>query len=356
MSVTAGGPGGAPEGFEPVGVGVVGAGRPNIATQNHLPAIAASSLLRLVAVCDRLPGVEEYARQYRVRAYRQYEELLADPAVEMVQVATPDWLHAEQAIQALEAGKHVLVQKPMCCSLEEVAAMRAARDRSGRHLQVVQNTRRRYRARALYRLLQEGAIGKLLHLEEVSVSRRFPLREMDTPYYTSGTGSVWLHNGMHMLDTAALYAGAAPVRVQAVANRNPEGRAEYLGAAENLVAARVDFANGVTGAFTVNTTQTRDDLARHSLSRYIGLEGELYSGPGAEGLMLTRVDEETRIVEVREPQPEEDVEQSFRSAFEDFARTIRDGAVREPALELSCAVMECLLCALASAREMGWRR
>ena len=342
-------------GFESVGVGVVGAGRPNIATQNHLPAIRASEMLRLVAICDPLPGVEEYARQYGARAYRQYEDLLADPEVEMVQVATPDWLHAEQAIEALEAGKHVLVQKPMCTSLAEVAAMRAARERTGRHLQVVQNTRRRHRARAIHRLLQEGAVGRLVHLEEVSVGRRFPLRDMGSPYCTAQAGSVWLHNGMHVLDTAALYAGAAPVRVRAVANRNPEGQPEYLGAAENLVAARVDFANGVTGAFTSNTTQTRDDLARHSLSRYIGLEGELYSGPGVEGLVLTRVDEEPRPVDLEEPSLEEDVEQSFRTAFEDFARTIRDGEAREPALELSCAVMECLLSGLASAAEMGWR-
>ena len=340
--------------FEPVRVGVVGAGRPNIATQNHLPAIRSSRMLRLAAVCDRRPEVEEYGRQYGARSYRQYEDMLADPEVEMVQVATPDWLHAEQSIQALEAGKHVLVQKPLCCSIDEMAAMRAARNRSGRHLQVVQNTRRRHRSRAVHRLLREGAVGQLVHLEEVSVGRRFPLAEQETPYYTTGIGSVWLHNGMHVLDTAALYAGAAPAAAWAVANRNPDGPAEYLGAAENLVAARVEFANGVTGAFTSNTTQTGDGLARHSLSRYIGLEGELYSGPGVEGTVLTRVDEEPRVVDLGGRPPEIDVEESFRTAFEDFARTIRDGQVREPSLELSCAVMECLLTGLESAATMGW--
>lgn len=340
--------------FEPVGVGVLGAGRPNIATQNHLPAIRSSRFLRLAAVCDRLDGVESYGHQFGVPAYRRYDDMLADPAVEMVQVATPDWLHAEQSIRALEAGKHVLVQKPLCCSMAEMAAMRSARDRTGRHLQVVQNTRRRYRARAILQLLTEGAVGQLVHIEEVSVGRRFPLGETETPYYTTGIGSVWLHNGMHMLDTAAMHAKAAPVSVQALANRNPEGPSQYLGAAENLVAARVAFANGVTGAFTSNTTQTSDGLPRHALSRYIGSEGELYSGPGAEGTVLTRVDEEPRIVDLAGPPPERDVEDSFRTAFEDFARTIRDGQVREPSLELSCAVMEGLLTGLKSAAAMGW--
>ncbi|MFH1567163.1 MAG: Gfo/Idh/MocA family oxidoreductase [Gemmatimonadota bacterium] len=341
--------------FEPVRVGVVGAGRPNVATQNHLPAIRASGLLRLVAVCDRLPGVEEYGRQYGARVHREYEALLADPEVEMVQVATPDWLHADQAIQALEAGKDVLVQKPLCTSRQELAALRRARQRTGRHLQVAQNTRRRHRPQALCRLLEAGAVGRLVHLEEASVGRRFPLRDAGSPYYTTGVGSVWLHNGMHLLDTAAMLAGAPPVRAWSVANRNPEGAPEYLGVAENLVAAQVDFANGVTGAFTVNTAMMRDDLPRFSRARYIGTEGELYTGSEAEGLTLYRAGEEPRPVELDEPPADEDVADSFRTAFEDFARTMRDGRVREPTYELSAAVMEALFQGLESAAVMGWQ-
>ena len=338
----------------PVNVAVLGAGRPNVAAQNHLPAIAASPLLRLVALGDRLPGVTAYAAQYGVKAYQEYDDLLADPEVEVVQVATPDWCHAEHTIRALEAGKHVQVQKPLCTSPDEVRVIREARERTGRQVQVVLNTRRRQVARLLKGLLDEDAIGQLVHVEQVHVGRRYPLRDRESPYYTTQAGSVWLHNGMHVLDTAAMYAGSAPVSVQGIVNRNPEGEAELLGAAENFVLAHIDFANGVTGTFEHNTMMTSADLPATGYTRLLGTEGEIYTGRGVDGVAVWRADgEETRVLQPEVQAPEDDVEDSFRTAFEDFARTVRDGREREPSFELSCRVMEVLFEALVSAEGMA---
>jgi len=335
-------------------VAVLGAGRPNVATQNHLPAIEASPLLRLVALGDRLPGVGEYAARYGAKAYQEYDELLADPEVEVVQVATPDWCHAEHTIRALEAGKHVQVQKPLCTSPAEVQAMREARDRTGRHVGVVLNTRRRHAARFLKGLLDEGAIGQLVHIDQMHVGRRYPLADSESQYYRTQAGSVWLHNGMHVLDTAAMYAGAAPVSAQAITNRNAEGETELLGVAENFVLAHIDFANGVTGTLEHNTMMTSSELPSTGFTRLIGTEGEIYSGRGVEGVALKRADEEeTRVLRPEAPATDDDVEDSFRTAFEDFARTVRDGQEREPSYELSCRVMEVLFEALDSAEDMA---
>ena len=332
--------------FEPVRVAVLGAGRPNVATQNHLPAIVESEFLELVGVGDVLEGVEEYAEQYGVKAYREYGEMLDDPEVEVVQVATPDWCHAEQVVQGLEAGKHVQVQKPLCASLGEIEVMREAQRRTKGHLGVVLNTRRLHRSRFLKELLEEGVIGELVHIDQVHVGRRFPLRDFGSRYYTMQAGSVWLHNGMHVLDTAAMYAAAAPVGVQGVSNRNPEGEAELLGSAENFVRAMVEFGNGLTGNFEHNTMMTSGELPSFGFVRFVGTEGEIYSGRGIEGVAVRRRGEEERVLEPGGPEPAADVQASFRMAFEEFARTVRDGEEREPGFELSCRVMEILFRAL----------
>lgn len=328
---------------EPVRVAVLGAGRPNVATQNHLPAIVESELLELVGVGDVLEGVEEYAEQYGVKAYREYGEMLEDAEVEVVQVATPDWCHAEQVVEGLEGGKHVQVQKPLCSNLGEIEMMRVAQRRTGKHLGVVLNTRRLHRSRFLKGLLEEGTIGELVHIDQVHVGRRFPLRDFESRYYTTRTGSVWLHNGMHVLDTAAMYVGAAPVGVQGVSNRNPEGEGELLGEAENFVRAMVEFGNGVTGNFEHNTMMTSGELPSFGFTRFVGKEGEIYAGRGVEGVAIRRRGEEERILDPEGPEPAADVQTSFRVAFEEFARTVRDGVEREPSFELSCRVMEILL-------------
>ena len=338
--------------FKPVKTAVIGAGGRNIATQCHLPATRASEIVELVALCDISPEVEKYAAEYGVDAYQDYDAMLQDPDIEMVQVVTPDWCHPEHAIKALEAGKHVLVQKPMCTSFEEIEQLKAVRERTGLHLQVVQSERRRRITVLIKELLKQGVIGELRHFESVTIGRRWPQRNPESLYLTTQLGSAWRHNGMHNLDLAAMYVGAPPVAVQAITNRNPEGEPEYLGVAENFVLAKVDFANGVTGSFEMNTMLTREELPVSTFTRLVGTEGEIYSGRDVEGIVIKRRDQE-EIQRVEAPPIDaEDSEQSFRSLIEDFARTIRDGQIREPMFELSCSIMEILLRALESSQQM----
>jgi predicted dehydrogenase len=73
--------------------GILGAGQANIATNNQLPATLAAENIELVALCDINPAVNDYARQHGVKAYTDYGAMLADPEIEMIQIATPDWLH-----------------------------------------------------------------------------------------------------------------------------------------------------------------------------------------------------------------------------------------------------------------------
>lgn len=118
-----------------IGIGLIGTGR--IAQAAHLPAIAKADGCRLVAVCDPSPMlVHVIARRYGVDAFLSAEELLAHPLVEAVIVAVPDRLHLPVGRQALRAGKHVLIEKPLAGSVGEAQQLAAAVAKSGLILQV----------------------------------------------------------------------------------------------------------------------------------------------------------------------------------------------------------------------------
>lgn len=117
-------------------VGVLGCGP--IAQFAHLESCAKARNAELHAICDVADDlVERMTAMHQPRkAYRDYDRMLADPEIEAVIVAVGDAFHVPAAIRALEAGKHVLVEKPLGCSVEEVEALGAMVRRSGRVLQV----------------------------------------------------------------------------------------------------------------------------------------------------------------------------------------------------------------------------
>src|SRR6478672_7232549 len=96
-----------------------------------IPGAHASPKVDLAAVASRdLARAEEYAREWEIPvAYGSYEELLADPSIEAVYISLPNTLHCEWSIKAVEAGKHVLCEKPLSRHPEEVEASFAAAER-----------------------------------------------------------------------------------------------------------------------------------------------------------------------------------------------------------------------------------
>jgi scyllo-inositol 2-dehydrogenase (NADP+) len=121
-------------------VGFVGLGR---VLDFHLPALAESSdRFRLAAVTDLSERRrDEVAAEHGVGAYPSYEALLAEPSVDIVVVTTPPTFHPEHAIQALESGKHVIVEKPMALRAADARRMVEAAERAERMLVVNHNHR-----------------------------------------------------------------------------------------------------------------------------------------------------------------------------------------------------------------------
>jgi len=121
--------------MRPLGIGMIGAGAISNA---HLPAVASSDKTRLICVADINEDLAaQKADQYGAsRHVTDYSDLLAIEEVEAVIIGIPAGLHAQVAVDACEAGKHVMVEKPMARTLQECDAMIAAADRAGKVLQV----------------------------------------------------------------------------------------------------------------------------------------------------------------------------------------------------------------------------
>ncbi|WP_078548569.1 Gfo/Idh/MocA family protein [Litchfieldia alkalitelluris] len=141
-------------------VGVVGCG--SIAQHRHLPEYAFNPNVEIVAVCDsNEERVKMVAEKYSVKAYTKYQELLSSGEVDAVSVCTPNYLHAPISIAALEAGVHVLCEKPMATSNEEADAMIAAAEKSGKKLMIAHNQRFVKSHQKARQLIESGEIGKI---------------------------------------------------------------------------------------------------------------------------------------------------------------------------------------------------
>jgi D-xylose 1-dehydrogenase (NADP+, D-xylono-1,5-lactone-forming) len=128
-----------------------------------IPGAQASEKVELLGVASREGSrAEEYAQRWQIpRAYGSYEELLADPEVEAVYISLPNTLHCEWSIRALEAGKHVLCEKPLSRRVGEVEASFNAAERAGRLLSEGFMYRHNPQTARLSALVAAGAIGEL---------------------------------------------------------------------------------------------------------------------------------------------------------------------------------------------------
>jgi D-xylose 1-dehydrogenase (NADP+, D-xylono-1,5-lactone-forming) len=128
-----------------------------------IPGAHASERVDLVAVARRdQERAETYAQQWEIaQGYGSYEELLADDAIEAVYISLPNSLHSEWSIKAVEAGKHVLCEKPMSRRVADVEAAFDAAERAGRFLMEAFMYRHHPQAKRLTQLLAAGTIGEL---------------------------------------------------------------------------------------------------------------------------------------------------------------------------------------------------
>src|SRR5574340_596288 len=178
-----------------------------------IPALRASKRNRLTTVASRhLEVAQRYAKEWRIpRAHGSYEALLADPDVDVIYVPLPNALHAEWSIKALEAGKHVLCEKPLALSVADADAMAAAARASGRVLAEAFMYLHHPQTRRVKELVDSGKLGRL---QLIKGAFTFVLKRAGDVRLKPelGGGSIW-DVGCYPISFARLMTGTEPDEV-----------------------------------------------------------------------------------------------------------------------------------------------
>ena len=305
----------------PVRFGILGAA--NIARQ-FTRGLAGSKLGTVAAVASR--GADKaaaFAAELGIpRAHASYEALLADPEIDAIYIPLPNDLHAAWAIRAIEAGKHVLCEKPLAIGGAEARSMFAAARAHGVHLAEAYPYMSQPQTLRLRELLAEGVIGRV-----VSVTSSFgfalctpegaPLGDpANIRLDPARGGGALLDAGTYSMSLARIAVGERPTRVHATARYTP-------GDVDMTVAATLEFPGGTLAQVGCSMA-----TAGHRQALIVGERGVIetsYSNHApADGALSLRIKRHAG------PVPFETLEvpggDGFLAEAESFARMIRHGA------------------------------
>jgi predicted dehydrogenase len=236
-------------------VGVIGVG--GIA-RVHMPGWEASPHAEVVAGSDINPeSLEAWGKQWGIRNLTtSSNELINDPDIDIIDIVTPNMYHAPLAIAAMEAGKHVICEKPLAPTPDDIRKMIEARDRTGKMLMTAQHFRFRGSSRALKAEIDAGTLGDIYHARSWMLRRSgLPVRPGFVLKQHSGGGAT-IDIGVHILDlTLWMLGNPRPVSVSGVARTEiakQEGAFSRWGLipkemdVEEFANAFVRFDNGAT--------------------------------------------------------------------------------------------------------------
>lgn len=155
-------------------IGIIGCG--GIANGKHMPALKQVKEAAMVAFCDIVPERAEKAKadfgDDSAVVYLDYKELLKDDSIDVIHVCTPNISHAEISIAAMEAGKHVMCEKPMAKSTEEALAMIEASKRTGKKLTIGYQNRFRQDSQYLHQVCELEQLGEIYYAKAKAIRRR----------------------------------------------------------------------------------------------------------------------------------------------------------------------------------------
>lgn len=155
-------------------LGIIGCG--GIANGKHLPSLSKVKKVELVAFCDiEVSKAEQAAEQYgteNAKVYEDYKELLRDESIDVIHVLTPNISHAEISIAAMEAGKHVLCEKPMAKTASEAKEMLDVAKSTGKKLTIGYDNRFRPDSQHLHKITSRGDLGEIYFAKAHAIRRR----------------------------------------------------------------------------------------------------------------------------------------------------------------------------------------
>jgi predicted dehydrogenase len=325
----------------PVRVAIVGCGA---ISQAHLRAIQANdpSLVQIAGVFDRKETrARERAQEFGVeRVYRAWDEVLADRAADVVAVLLPHDQHARVAIEAFEAGHHVVCEKPMATSVDECDAMIAAAQKAGKRLHPVHNRIYDPATDAVKEFVQSGAIGELFLAQTLGLEppRTVSVRPwLGTP---AGGGGVLMAQAVHPAYLLRWVMGDVAEAVCLTASRKVVDMT-----AEDTAVAVYRFKSGAVAEMT-GTFGLPIGPHEHRVTFY-GPDGyaEISSRQGTIGLSERRFGDRA----VHPLLEEHEWGTGFRRLWEEYARGFATGSETRVTAEDGKRAVEMILAAYQSA-------
>jgi len=323
-------------------LGIIGCGM--ITQRSHAPGFAAIEGVAVTALCD--PAIDratlvrdQHARDAAV--FSDYHEMLACGLVDAVSVASPVYLHCPMTLAALQAGCHVLCEKPMGMSQVETAQMVSAAQAAGRVLQI--NLSRRYDRfyQTIARLLSEGCVGEPRHIRAIRVHTSAPDQGWapgSSWFVTRSQGGGIVGDiGVHVGDMMQWYFGDVRTVSAFTQTRRPD-----IDVVDN-VAALFSFASGATGVLELSWTSP----VNHMSFDIHGSEGLLCVGAPGESVRLHRAGADPTEI------PPEDFSPQGPNSFQCFADAIAGTAPTPVPGETGHRIQRVLDAILASGEQGG---
>jgi predicted dehydrogenase len=231
-----------------IGFGLLGAG---LIAPFHAKALQASEKTKLVAVADmNAERAARLAKEFGCRSCSTLDELLDDPEIRVVNVLTPNHLHYDAVVQAAQAGRHVLVEKPPAMSLREMDGMAEAGRKAGVKIGVFLQCRTRKPVHAMKKAISEGRFGKIYHADTyMKWFRSADYYKMDAWRMSRRSGAgVTIQQAFHYIDLLQYLVG--PVKTVHARMNNLAHPDIPL---EDTVLAFVDYACGAQGVVQAST-------------------------------------------------------------------------------------------------------
>ncbi|MGM9954469.1 MAG: Gfo/Idh/MocA family protein [Peribacillus sp.] len=244
-----------------VQVGVIGCG--SIAKNRHFPEYEAHQETDIVAVCDIAQDrANAAAQRYDAKAYTDYIELLKNKDIDVVSVCTPNYLHAPITIAALEAGKHVLCEKPMATSLEDAEKMNEAAVKSGKILMIGHNQRFVPSHQKAKKLIESGELGKIYSFRTAfghSGPETWSVDGENSWFFKKNQAVIGAMGdlGVHKADLLRYVLGEEFVEVGAFVETSAKQQADV----DDSAACILRTGSGIIGTLTASWSYAKEDNA-----------------------------------------------------------------------------------------------
>ena len=318
----------------------------NIATEKVIPAMQGAEFCEIAAIASRDDArARDAADRLGIgRAYGSYEALLADPEIEAIYNPLPNELHVPWTIKALEAGKHVLCEKPVALDAGEAKTLIAARDKAGRLVAEAFMVRHHPQWRRARELARSGAIGEVRAIQTF-----FSYRLLDPENVRNrppGGGGLY-DIGCYAIVTARYMFGAEPTRVVATLDRDPNF------GTDRLVSAILEFPGNRHLTFSAAT-----QLSAHQRVTIVGEAGRIEIAIPFNALpdrpMRIVIDPGADLVGGGARVEEFPICDQYGLQGDAFARAVRGEAPLEFGIEDAVLNMRVIEALFRSAERRGW--